>query len=472
MGCLNIKLIKNGVNNDMKNNKNSRIQLMTEGNVTKALFKLGIPMVVSMLVIALYNVVDTYFVSGLGTSQVAAVAVAFPISLIFSGIGLTFGTGGGSYISRLLGAKENKKANEVASTALFSALIIGVIIVLLILVFLNPVLQFMGATETILPYARNYAIVFIISMLFSTINVSTGNLVVAQGASNITLAAMISGSVLNMILDPICIYSFNLGIRGAAIATLISQVVTTLIYLWFFSSKKSYIRIELSNFKPSKTTYSQIIKIGISMLLLQLLCSLSMSFIAKAASDYGDEAVAAIGIVLRIITLGTNVVFGFMKGLQPMAGFNYGAKNYGRLREATQISMKLTTLFCMAWTIITFIFANPVISLFSSDPKVIQIGEKALRANTIMFFTFGFQFTYSTLYLSLGRAISGGLLNIGRQGIFFIPVILTLPSIFGLNGVIYSQAVADFLTTFVTVFFAFKFQKELNHLTEENNIYN
>ncbi|GKX28816.1 MATE family efflux transporter [Vallitalea longa] len=451
-------------------NKNNRIHLMSEGNITESLFKLGIPMVVSMLVIALYNVVDTYFVSELGISQVGAVTVAFPISLIFSGIGLTFGTGGGSYISRLLGSKDTKKANEVASTALFSALIIGIIIVISIFIFLGPVLLFMGATETILPFAKSYASIFIISMLFSTVNVATGNLAVAQGAANISLTAMISGSVLNMILDPLFIYTFNLGVEGAALATLLSQIVTSLIYIKFFVSGKSFLKISLSNFTPRKNTYIQIIKIGISMLLLQLLCSLSMSLISRAAKAYDDQAIAAIGIVLRIITLGTNVVFGFMKGFQPIAGYNYGAKNFGRLKDATKTTIKWTTIFCITWTAITFIFAKPIISIFSTDAEVIRIGVKALRANTIMFFTFGFQFTYSTLYLAIGRAVSGGILNIGRQGVFFIPVILIMPSLLGLNGIIYSQAVADILTSVVTVVFAIKIEREFHQIVSEDKV--
>ena len=202
------------------------------------------------------------------------------------------------------------------------------------------------------------------------------------------------------------------------------------------------------------------------MLFLQVLSSLSMSFIAKSASIYGDEAVAAIGIVLRIVTLGTNVVFGFMKGYQPMVGFNYGAKNYARLNEATHICLKMTTIFCIIWTVLTFAIANPVVSLFSKDQNVIKIAEKALKANTIMFFTFGFQFTYSTLYLSLGKAIAGGILSISRQGIFFIPIIFILPSIFGLDGIIYSQALADLLTTIITIIFAIKINQEIKQLIE------
>ncbi|MCT4543184.1 MAG: MATE family efflux transporter [Vallitalea sp.] len=451
-------------------NKNNKILLMKEGNITTSLFKLGIPMVVVMLVIALYNIVDAYFVSnlGTGTSQVGAVSIAFPISLIFSGVGLTFGTGGGSYISRLLGAKNNKKADQVATTALFTSLIIGTILVLVILIFLHPILLFMGATETILPYAKSYATIFVISMFFSTINVTTGNLVIAQGASTITLASMLTGSILNILLDPLLIYGFNMGVQGAAIATLISQIVTTCIYLWFFNSSKSYITIIPSNFTPTLEIYVQILKIGISMLLLQLLSSLSMSLITKYSSEYGnDEAIAAIGIVLRVITLGSNVVFGFMKGFQPFAGFNYGAKNFIRLKKSITSCIKLTTTFSIIWTIIMFIFAHPIISLFSSDPTVIRIGEKALRANAIMFFTFGFQFTFSTLYLAIGKAFCGGLLNICRQGICFIPIILLFPKFLGLDGVIYSQAIADAITTIVTLFFALKIKHELNQLSRE-----
>jgi putative MATE family efflux protein len=442
---------------------NDRIRLMSEGNVSKALFKLGFPIVVSMLVMALYNVVDTYFVSGLGTTQVAAVSVAFPLSLIFSGIGLTFGVGGGSYISRLLGAEQRERADQVASTSLYSGAMVGLLIAVVIIVFLDPVLRFMGATETILPYARSYTSVFLISAIFSVVNVASGNLAIAQGASNISLTAMICGAVLNIFLDPLFIYQLGLGIRGAAIATLISQIITTIIYGWFFAGGKSYLKIGLAHFRPSGAIYREVIKIGLSMFFLQALSSLSMSLISRGASGYGDEAVAAMGIVLRIVTLGCNVVFGYMKGFQPLAGFNYGARNYSRLQAAICGSVIWTTIFGIVWTALIFIFAKPVISLFSPDPRVIALGVKALLVNTIVFFTFGFQFTYSTLYLALGKAASGMFLNVSRQGIFFIPAILLLPKFLGLDGVIYAQAVADLLTTIITVIFAYKIRKEIGN---------
>ena len=441
--------------------KASRVQIMSEGNVSKSLFQLGIPMVVSMLVTALYNVVDTYFVSGLGTQQVGAVSVAFPISLIFSGIGLTFGVGAGSYISRLLGKKETEKAHRVASTAMFSSIIAAIIVAIVIFTAFIPILNFMGATATIMPFAKKYAVIFVISTIFSAINVTAGNLVISQGASNISLVAMMTGAILNMILDPIFIYVLDLGVQGAAIATLISQIVTSIIYVKFLSGGKTVVKIRISYFRPSGEIYGEIIKIGVSTLFLQLLQSLSMSLISNAASNYGDEAVAAMGIVLRIVTIGANVVIGYMKGFQPMIGFNYGAKNYSRLQEAIKSCMKWTTGFGIVFTVVMFLLASPLLTLFSDDSQVLSIAVPALRANTIMFVTFGLQYTYSTLYLAMGKALVGGILNICRQGIMFIPVILLLPTVWGMNGVMYSQAVADVLTSLVTIYFAVKIHRQL-----------
>ena len=439
----------------------SKIKIMSEENVAKALFKLGMPMVVSMLIMALYNVVDTYFVSGLGKHSVAAVSVAFPISLIFSGIGLTFGAGAGSYISRLLGGEKKKEADIVATVAMFTSVIIGAITSMTLLFLLTDVLKFMGAIPSIIEIAKKYAIIFIISTMVSTANVTAGNLAVAQGAAKVSLKAMIIGSVLNMVLDPIFIYGLNLGVNGAAIATLISQVVTLFIYIIYFKSEKSYIKLKISNFKPTINAYKEILKVGISMFLLQIFSSISMSKISSSASLYGEDAIAAMGIVLRIVTLGTNVVFGYMKGLQPLAGFNYGAKNYKRLNEAIRCCIKYINLFCLVWTILLYIFAPNILSIFGTGESVLKIAVPALRAGVIMFITFGFQFTYSTLYLSMGKALAGGFLSICRQGIIFLPIILLLPKIFGLNGVIYSQAVADLITTIITIPFAIDVRKKI-----------
>lgn len=441
----------------------SRIKILKEENIDKALFKLGMPMVISLLVAALYNVVDTYFVSGLGKEAVAAVSVAFPIQLIFLGIGLTFGAGAGSYISRLLGGNNKKEASIVATVALISSAILGIIIAILLFCYLDGVLKFMGAIPSIIEISKSYTGIFIVGGILGTVNVTLGNLAVAQGAAKISLKAMIVGSISNMILDPIFIFGLNLGVRGAAIATLIARVITSLMYLIYFVGDKNLIEIKLPNFKPTVAIYKEILKIGISMLILQILQTISISKISYAASFYGEEAIAAMGIVLRIVTLGTNVVFGYMKGLQPLAGFNYGAKNYERVREAIKASIKWTNVFCVAWTVIVYIFAPSILSIFGTDENVLNIAVPALRAAVIMFITFGFQFTYSTLYLSTGKALGGVFLNSLRQGIVFIPIILLLPKLMGLNGVIYAQTISDLITTIITIPFAINVNKSLKN---------
>ena len=439
----------------------NRIKILKEENIDKALFKLGIPMVISLLVAALYNVVDTYFVSGLGKEAVAAVSVAFPIQLIFLGIGLTFGAGSGSYISRLLGAKNNKEANIVATVSLFSSAIMAIIIAIVLFYSLDSVMKFMGATPVIMELAKTYTSLFIIGGVLGAVNVTLGNLAVSQGAAKISLKAMIVGSLSNIILDPIFIFKLNLGVKGAAIATLIARVITSLMYLIYFIGDKNLIKIKIQNFKPTVAIYKETLKIGISLLILQILQTIAISKISYAASFYGEEAIAAMGIVLRIVTLGTNVVAGYMKGLQPIAGFNYGAKNYERVQEAIKSSIKWTTLFCIVWTAIIYLFTPSILSIFGKDKDVLRIAIPALRAAVIMFITFGFQFTYATLYLAIGKALAGAFLNSLRQGIVFIPVILLLPKMMGLDGVIYAQAISDVLTTIITVPFALSVSKQL-----------
>lgn len=439
----------------------NRIKILKEEDIDKALFKLGIPMVISLLVAALYNVVDTYFVSSLGKEAVAAVSVAFPIQLIFLGIGLTFGAGAGSYISRLLGGNNKKEASIVATVALISSAILGIITAIALFCYLEGVLKFMGAIPSIMEISKSYTEIFIVGGVLGAINVTLGNLVVAQGAAKISLKAMLSGSISNMVLDPIFIFGLNLGVRGAAIATLIARVITSLMYLIYFIGDKNLIEIKLSNFKPTLTIYKEVLNIGISMLILQILQTISVSKISYAASFYGEEAIAAMGIVLRIVTLGTNVVFGYMKGLQPLAGFNYGAKNYERVREAIKASIKWIGVFCIVWTLIIYVFAPSILSIFGTDENVLNIAVPALRAGVIMFITFGFQFTYSTLYLSMGKALGGVFLNSLRQGIIFIPIILLLPKFMGLNGVIYAQTVSDLITTIITIPFAISIHKSL-----------
>lgn len=441
--------------------KTNRIYLLEEAGVALALLKLGIPTMVGMLISALYNAIDAYFVSGLGISQMGAVSIVFPIVQIIIGLGMMFGAGASSYISRLLGKGDNEQANKTASTALFSGIFVGAIIIAGIMLFLDSVLISLGATETMLPYARDYAKIYITGSIINVFTVMMNNLLTAQGATKFTMIAMLTGSIANVILDPIMIYGMKLGIKGAAVATVISLCMNMMLYIGYIAKKKGILRFSIKNIAPSKKIYEEVLKIGIPVLLFQFFASAAMGTINTTSKPYGDYAVAAMGAVTRIMTVATYVVFGFLKGFQPFAGYNYGAKKYGRLKKSINLCMVWSTLFCIIAAIVLVIFAEPIVSLFGTDTKMIDLASKALRLNATLFITFGFQMVYASLYLSIGKSLVGGMLSLGRQGIFFFPLVFVLPHMFELTGVIWVQPMADFFTTILTIIFAIKINRTL-----------
>ncbi|MBW6410854.1 MATE family efflux transporter [Clostridium weizhouense] len=442
------------------NIKNKNIKIMSEEKVSKALLKLGVPIIVGMLITAFNSVVDAMFVGGLGTSQMAAVSVTFPITQLITSVGLIFGCGAAPYISRLLGEKNFNKANKTASIALFNSLFWGVITIILTLVFLDKILILFGATNTMLPYAREFSTIFILGSILNIVNVTMSNIASAEGSTKISMTAMIISAVLNIILEPIFIYTFLLGIRGAAIATVVAQSITTILYIWYVLSNKSITKISFKHISFDKVIYSQMMKVGIINFIFMLLSSTAMGLINASASHYGDYAVAAMGIVTRIITFVSYGVFGYSKGFQAMVGYNYGAKNYRRFKETISESLKMTTGFCVMATAILIIFSKSIISIFSNDANVINIGSSALRANSIMFIFFGFQSIYTTLFVAVGKMKEAAILSITRQGIFFIPTIFILPIIIGLNGIIFTQGIADLLTLILTVTLVNKLKKD------------
>ena len=442
--------------------KSNRIYLLEEAGVASALLKLGIPTMVGMLISALYNAIDAYFVGGLGMSQMGAVSVVFPIVQIIIGLGMMFGAGASSYISRLLGKGANEQADKTASTSLFSGLLVGTIIIIGIMVFLDPVLTALGSTETILPYARAYAKIYVTGSIINVFTVMMNNLLTAQGATKFTMKAMLTGSIANVILDPIMIYGMDLGIEGAAIATVISLCINMALYIGYIAKKKGVLRFSVRNIAPSKTIYAEVLKIGIPVLLFQLLASTAMGSINTAAKPYGDFAVAAMGAVTRIMTVVTYVVFGFLKGFQPFVGYNYGAKKYERLKKSIRLCMIWSTVFCIVAAIVLFIFADPIVSLFGTDIEMAGIAAKALRLNAVLFITFGFQMVYASLYLAIGKSLVGSVLSLSRQGIFFFPLVLVLPHVMGLTGVVWVQPMADLLTTILTIVFAVRINHTLS----------
>ena len=445
------------------NNQKQKMELLGNAPISKALLAMGIPTMLGMLINALYNLADAYFVSGLGESQMGAISIVYPLGQIVVGLGLLFGNGAASYISRLLEQGKNEQANKVASTSLYCSLSTGTLLILFCFVFLKPILTLLGATESILPYAITYAGIYIISCIFNVFNVTMNNLVTSEGAAKTTMCALLAGAILNIVLDPIFIYTFELGVAGAAIATAISQIVSTLVYLHYLSTKKSIFRFHWKDCFFSRKIFSEIFKIGIPTLVFQLLTSLSISLINNTSGNYGDAAIAGMGVVTRLVSMGSLTVFGFMKGFQPIAGYSYGAGKYKRLRQAIRTSILWSTLFCIVIGFAFFLFPTQILSQFTTgNVEMIQIGARSLRVNGITFMLFGYYTVYSSLFLALGKGKEGFLLGACRQGICFVPVILILPSIWGVKGILYAQPIADVLSFLITLFMAFSLHKQLN----------
>ncbi len=447
------------------NSQSKKMELLGSTSIPKALLAMGIPTMVGMLVNAFYNLVDAYFVGGLGESQMGAISVVYPLGQVVVGLGLLFGNGAASYISRLLGRGDKENADKVASTALYSSVSVGAVIIIISMVFLHPILKLLGATDSILPYAATYAGIYIVSCIFNVFNVTMNNIVTSEGAAKTTMCALLTGAVLNIALDPLFIYVFDLGMAGAAIATAISQVVSTCVYLTYIFRKKSVFHFRVKDCTYTKETMSEIFKIGIPTLVFQILTSVSISLINNAAGGYGDSAIAGMGVVTRLISMGSLSVFGFIKGFQPIAGYSYGAKKFDRLREAIKTSILWSTAFCVIFGVILALFPTAIVSQFTKgDAEMIRIGAASLRANGISIMLFGFYTVYSSLFLALGKGREGFILGACRQGICFIPVILLLPIVWGLNGIMYAQPIADVLSAVITVFMAIPLHKKMNDM--------
>lgn len=445
------------------NEHSSKLELLGSAPIPKALMALGLPIMIGMLINALYNLVDAYFVSGLGKSQMGAISIVFPLGQVVVGLGLMFGNGASSYLPRLLGRGDKDTADKAASTALYSSILIGAIIILLSAIFLKPILVMLGATETIMPYALPYAGIYVLSCIFNVFNVTMNNIVSSEGAAKTAMCALLLGAGLNTGLDPFFIYTLDMGVEGAAIATAVSQMVSSFVYLTYVLRKKSVFSFSIKVFSPTRQMMAEILKIGVPTLVFQLLTSLSIAMINRAASDYGDSVIAGMGAVTRITSMGTLVVFGFLKGFQPIAGFSYGAEKFERLREAIKTSVIWSTSFCFAAGLVMAVFSKQIISQFTEgDAQMILAGQKSLFANGLTFIFFGFCTVYSSLFLALGKGAAGFFLGACRQGICFVPVILLLPMVWGMNGILYAQPIADVITTAITVLMALRLHRELS----------
>jgi len=433
-------------------NHAEKLRYMTETPLPKLVIQLATPAVVSMLISSLYNMADTYFVGQIGSaSATGAVGVILPVMSLMQAMGFMFGHGSGNHMSRALGAGRVEDAKKMAATGFFSAFLAGLIIMAVGLLFPAQLCDLLGATETILPYAVEYLRYLMPGAPFLVAQLVINNQLRFQGSAFYGMIGVMVGALLNVALDPIFIFGLGMGVSGAALATSLSQIVGFTVLLCM-TYRKGNIAIKPKHFSPSFANYKEIFRGGVPSLARQALTSISTICLNTAAGVYGDAAIAAMSIVGRVMLMGNSAVIGFGQGFQPICGFNYGAKRYGRVREAFWFCVKLCFAVLLIVAILGLCFAPQIIGLLiKGNPEVIEIGALSLRLQCIFWPLFSYVIIANMMLQTIGMARKATLLAVARQGLFFIPTVLLLSWLLGLFGVQVSQAVADVLSFLLAV---------------------
>lgn len=423
--------------------------MMTEAPIPGLVGRLAVPTIISMMVTSIYNMADTFFVGRIGTSATAAVGVVFPVMAVIQALGFFCGHGSGNCISRKLGAQDEKAAEELAATGFFGGLLVGLLVLILGEIFLEPLSLLLGSTETILPYTKAYLQIILIGAPYMTAQFVLNNQIRFQGNAFYAMIGVTVGAILNIILDPIFIFMFDMGITGAALATILSQFVSFLLLLGALHIS-GCIPIRLKNVRFFGIRTKEIAGGGLPSLFRQGLSSVSTMVLNIAANPYGDAAIAAMSVVTRITFFANSALIGFGQGFQPVCGFNYGAKKFDRVRGAFWFCVKTSTCALVILAVVGAILSGHLIGIFRDDPEVIRIGTTTLRFQCSTLILSGWIVMNNMMMQTMGKTFYASLLASARQGLFFIPALLILPALFHLLGIQMAQAVADICTAVVT----------------------
>ncbi|MCR5489933.1 MAG: MATE family efflux transporter [Saccharofermentans sp.] len=442
----------------------SQFEMMTQQPVPSLIVKLGIPTMISMFVTSIYNMADSYFVGQINTSASGATGVVLGLMAILQAIGFMFGHGSGSIISRKLGQKDLENARKFSATGFYSALFSGFLILILGIIFLTPLMLLLGSTPTILPYAKTYAVCILMAAPALVSSCVMNNILRYEGRAFFAMIGLTSGGILNIFLDALFMQHMNMGILGAGLATAISQYVSWFLLLTMFLLKKTQTSLAFKYTKFNISTLGDIITTGLPSLARQGLASISTMLLNNAAGNYGDAAIAAMSIANRISMFIFSAVLGIGQGFQPVAGFNFGAKKYQRVRQGFFFTLVFGTVALGCAALAVFLNAGSCIQLFRNDPDVITIGIPALQAQCIALFTVPFQVCNNMMFQSIGYKFNATFLSSLRNGLFFIPILLIASFLFGLAGIQLAQAIADVMTSLTcipfTISFFSKLQKE------------
>ena len=432
----------------------ARRDMMLTGKLIRVIPIVALPMIISMLIDGLYNMADTYFVSQLGITATAAVGVNDSLLHLMRSIALGFGMGASSPISKLMGAKREEDASRVATTTIITSVITLSLIAAVAFIFRHSMVIFLGATEGAAPYAVEYATFILISAPITAAEVACSQTLRAEGSTTYSMFGMVSGCVINVALDPLFIYTFGMGVAGAALATTISKGISLIVLLSPFFRGKTMIELKLRYFTPKAHIYKEIAKMGIPTLLRSSVMSLSAVFVNNMARTFGDAALAAVSVSNKCTRFVGSAVMGFGQGFQPIGGYCWGARRYKRVREAFLTCTAIGACVAVVLGIVMFIFSPQILGLFikgDAGAETMRIGKLMIRTQCVTLFPHVYVMIINGLYQALGRPVQATILGLSRQVIFLIPMAFILSKVFGVNGLACAQASADVLSMLIAI---------------------
>lgn len=416
---------------------------MTTEPVGRLVCEMAVPTIISMMVTAIYNMADTFFVGQLrSNSATGAIGVAFSLMTVMQAIGFFFGQGSGNYISRELGKHKTEDAEIMAASGMTMAFLAGLVVLALGQIFLRPLCRLLGSTETILPYAMDYLRFILLGAPYMIASFVLNNQLRFQGSAVYGMIGIATGALVNIGLDPLLIFVFRMGVRGAAVATIVSQLLSFVLLL-YGTTRAGNVAIRLKNVRFTGYIFVQICKGGFPSLLRQGLMSIATICLNRSAGVYGDAAIAAMSVVSRSMGMAQSALIGFGQGFQPVCGFNYGAGLYERVKKAFWFCVKTATIGLVLLSAIGFAFAPAIVATFRNDPAVIAFGTTAMRIQCVTFATGGLVMIGNMMTQTMGKTWQASILAAARQGLFFIPAVLILPRLFGALGVQIAQSVSD-----------------------------
>ncbi|UMZ74460.1 MATE family efflux transporter [Natranaerofaba carboxydovora] len=444
--------------------QNDTARMGTE-NIMKLMLQFSLPSTVGMVVMATYNIMDTFFIGMLGSEAIAALTVAHPIQMLLGSVAIGTGVGAASLISRSLGSGDNEEAEKALGQVIGLSIIYSIIVFVGGLFVLEPILVMAGATPEILPLAWEYIIVITSGSIMFFLLMGLNNVLRAEGSPILSMKVMIVSAVVNIILDPIFIFLFGLGVQGAAVATVLAKVAGIIIIFWRFLGPNSVLKLRLKNIKPTVKTVLEIYRIGVPAMVLPFSINISHMVANSILAGYGHVPVAVMGLFFRLQMLAIMPAIGFKQGLLPLIGYNYGAGYNDRIREVLVKGVGISTLFITVFGAAYFISPGFFLGLFTTDPELLELGTGALRIMVIMFPLLGLHNMASVYFQAVGKGLPSLFLSLLREAMLFIPIVLLLSNIYGLEGVWFSRPLSDFLAFIVTgilVLWEFKLQKQFS----------